>query len=65
MEPYARLYRRGAYVEPEYRRALGARVTPLLLRHGLGAGAALRGLHVPAPPAGPAATPAGGQLALL
>jgi len=65
VEPYARLYLRGAYVEPEYRRALGARVTPLLRRHGLGAGAALRGLHVPAPPAGPAAAPAGGQLALL
>jgi DNA repair photolyase len=64
VEPYARLYRRGAYVEREYRRALGARVTPLLRRHGLEAGAGLRGLHVPAPPAGPAA-PAGGQLALL
>ena len=35
VEPYARLYRRGAYVDPEYRRALGRRVTPLLHRHGL------------------------------
>jgi DNA repair photolyase len=35
VEPYARLYRRGAYVDPEYRRALGARVAPLLRRHGL------------------------------
>ncbi len=35
VEPYARLYRRGAYVDPEYRRALGARVAPLLSRHGL------------------------------
>ena len=35
VEPYARLYRRGAYVDPEYRRALAARVAPLLRRHGL------------------------------
>jgi DNA repair photolyase len=35
VEPYARLYRRGAYVDPEYRRALGARAAPLLRRHGL------------------------------
>jgi DNA repair photolyase len=35
VEPYARLYRRGAYVDPEYRRSLGRRVAPLLRRHGL------------------------------
>ena len=35
VEPYAQLYRRGAYVAPEYRRALAARVAPLLRRHGL------------------------------
>ncbi len=35
VEPYARLYRRGAYVDPEYRRALAGRVAPLLRRHGL------------------------------
>jgi len=35
VEPYARLYRRGAYVDAEYRRALGRRVEPLLRRHGL------------------------------
>jgi DNA repair photolyase len=35
VEPYARLYRRGSYVDPEYRRALAARVAPLLRRHGL------------------------------
>jgi DNA repair photolyase len=35
VEPYARLYRRGAYVEPEYRQSLAARVAPLLRRHGL------------------------------
>jgi DNA repair photolyase len=35
IEPYARLYRRGKYVDPEYRRALAERVTPLLRRHGL------------------------------
>jgi len=33
--PYARLYRRGSYVDAEYRRTLGARVAPLLRRHGL------------------------------
>jgi len=32
---YERLYRRGAYVDPEYRQALGRRVAPLLARHGL------------------------------
>jgi DNA repair photolyase len=36
VEPYARLYRRGAYVDPDYRRALADRVAPLLRRHGLG-----------------------------
>jgi DNA repair photolyase len=35
VEPYARLYRRGAYVDPAYRRVLAERVTPLLRRHGL------------------------------
>ncbi|GEL24008.1 hypothetical protein PSU4_29620 [Pseudonocardia sulfidoxydans NBRC 16205] len=35
VERYARLYRRGAYVDADYRRALGERVTPLLRRHGL------------------------------
>jgi DNA repair photolyase len=35
VEPYGRLYRRGSYVDAEYRRALGARVAPLLRRHGL------------------------------
>jgi DNA repair photolyase len=44
---YERLYRRGAYVDPAYRKALGARVAPLLRRHGLtGAVTTLRG---PAP----------------
>jgi hypothetical protein len=35
VEPYARLYRRGSYVDPAYRRALAERVAPLLRRHGL------------------------------
>lgn len=35
VDPYARLYRRGAYVDPEYRRALADRVAPLLRRHRL------------------------------
>ncbi len=64
VESYARLYRRGAYVDPAYRRALGERVAPLLRRHGLtGAVMSLR-------PAGPEpASPAEGggpaQLSLL
>lgn len=32
---YERIYRRGAYADPEYRKALGRRVGPLLARHGL------------------------------
>ncbi|MGE3287497.1 MAG: intein-containing Rv2578c family radical SAM protein [Pseudonocardia sp.] len=40
VEPYRRLYRRGAYVDPEYRRALAQRVAPLVRRHGLDAGVA-------------------------
>jgi DNA repair photolyase len=35
IEQYAQLYRRGAYVDPAYRRRLAARVVPLLRRHGL------------------------------
>lgn len=35
IERYAQLYRRGAYVDPAYRRALAQRVAPLLRRHGL------------------------------
>jgi DNA repair photolyase len=46
VEPYARLYRRGAYVDPGYRRALAARVAPLLRRYGLTAAVA------PMPPPG-------------
>jgi DNA repair photolyase len=46
VEPYARLYRRGAYVDPGYRRALAARVAPLLRRHGL------TGAVTPMPPPG-------------
>jgi len=63
VERYARLYRRGAYVDPEYRRALGERVTPLLRRHGLaGSFPVLRGVGavVADPP-----TDEGEQLSLL
>jgi DNA repair photolyase len=53
VEPYARLYRRGAYVDPAYRRALGERVAPLLRRHGLdGSFPVLRG-QVPSEPVAP------------
>src|SRR3712207_4251090 len=47
VEPYARLYRRGAYVDPGYRRDLAARVAPLLRRHGLS------GAVTPLPDTGP------------
>ena len=58
---YERLYRRGAYVDPEYRRALGRRVVPLLARHGLDR-------SFPTPRTGSGETPApapDGQLSLL
>lgn len=35
VEPYGRLYARGAYVDRRYRDTLSARVAPLLRRHGL------------------------------
>ncbi|HWM56697.1 MAG TPA: intein-containing Rv2578c family radical SAM protein [Pseudonocardia sp.] len=53
IEPYAGLYRRGAYVVPEYRHALAERIAPLLRRHGLSSGADNRsdpGAHTPQPP---------------
>jgi DNA repair photolyase len=63
---YDRLYRRGAYVDPEYRRVLARRVEPLLRRHGLagGGGSGIRapgpGGSTPQPP-----DPDGEQLSLL
>ena len=54
IERYAALYRRGAYVEPEYRRMLRERVAPLLRRHGLSGGVTtLRGPGAAPPPAPP------------
>jgi DNA repair photolyase len=38
VEPYARLYRRGSYVDADYRRTLSERVRPLLRKHGLDRG---------------------------
>ncbi len=64
VEPYARLYRRGAYVEPEYRRALAARVAPLLRRHGLAPGPDATVRSIP-PPIPTAPSPSAEQLALL
>ncbi len=63
--PYARLYRRGAYVDPEYSKALGQRVTPLLRRHGLTGGVST--VRQPLVPAADAAdvAPSGEQLRLL
>jgi hypothetical protein len=68
VEPYARLYRRGAYVDPEYRRALGERVAPLLRRHGLtGSVTTLRDQVLPTEAAADASAtvPSGEQLSLL
>ncbi|SDF11445.1 Rv2578c family radical SAM protein [Pseudonocardia oroxyli] len=39
---YERLYRRGAYADPQYRKALAARVRPLLRAHGLDRGEGVR-----------------------
>jgi DNA repair photolyase len=63
VERYAQLYRRGAYVEQAYRRALAARVAPLLRRHGLAPTAESSTIR-PAPPPVPA-PPSAEQLALL
>ena len=63
VEPYERLYRRGAYVDPEYRRALGERVAPLLRRHALGGAADT--IRAPQPPAPKPAPPSAEQLTLL
>lgn len=61
IEPYARLYRRGAYVDVQYRKALSARVAPLLARHGLAGGVGtIRTPRAPEQPAAPAE-----QLSLL
>jgi DNA repair photolyase len=58
---YGRLYRRGAYVDPAYRRALAERVAPLLRRHGLAGGVPTIRHAAPAPPP----EPHGEQLSLL
>ncbi|WP_219413572.1 intein-containing Rv2578c family radical SAM protein [Pseudonocardia nigra] len=69
VEPYGRLYRRGAYVDPAYRNALAERVAPLLRRHGLGrAVTTVRGQNPPgeqAPVPEPAGPACGEQLSLL
>jgi DNA repair photolyase len=56
---YERLYRRGAYVDPAYRRSLAERVAPLLRRYGLASVPTIR----PAAPQPP--EPDGEQLSLL
>jgi DNA repair photolyase len=64
VERYERLYRRGAYADPAYRRALGERVAPLLRRHGLTDGiSTVRAAPVTQGEHGPA--PAGEQMSLL
>jgi DNA repair photolyase len=57
---YERLYRRGAYVDPAYRRSLSERVGPLLRRHGLAGGVPTIRPATPPPP-----DPGGEQLSLL
>jgi DNA repair photolyase len=57
---YERLYRRGAYVDPAYRRSLSERVGPLLRRHGLASGVPTIRPATPPPP-----EPGGEQLSLL
>jgi DNA repair photolyase len=61
---YERLYRRGAYADTGYRRALGERVGPLLRRHGL-AGGISTVRNAPVAQGGHAPDPAGEQLSLL
>jgi DNA repair photolyase len=57
---YERLYRRGAYVDPTYRRSLSERVGPLLRRHGLAGGVPTIRPATPSP-----SEPVGEQLSLL
>ena len=38
VDDYRRLYRRGAYLPPEYRQMLRERVAPMVSRYGLGGG---------------------------
>jgi DNA repair photolyase len=60
MPAYERLYNRGAYVDPAYRRTLSERVGPLLRRHGLAGGVpTIRPATSPPPERG------GEQLSLL
>ncbi|MDT7553524.1 MAG: hypothetical protein QOI16_2060, partial [Pseudonocardiales bacterium] len=63
IEPYARLYRRGAYVDVGYRRTLAARVAPLLRRHGLVSGFEQPTIRQAV--GAPADAPAAEQLALM
>jgi len=72
VEPYRRLYARGAYVDRRYRDELASRVAPLLRRHGLAGPGTRRGLpgdtegSLPAGVLGPAgAGDRGEQLTLL
>ena len=71
---YERLYRRGAYADPEYRKALAARVRPLLRSHGLDRGSGVQRTQDgfpasevarQAPPAERMAAPVVEQLTLL
>lgn len=64
IEPYAELYRRGAYVDPAYRKMLAQRAAPLLRRHGLAGGIARAFPASQIPAAAPEAPPAE-QLSLL
>jgi DNA repair photolyase len=68
VEPYAQLYRRGAYVDRGYRQTLAARVGPLLRRHGLTGPVMSRSAGADPPPdAAPSGGHEGGtqQLSLL
>ncbi|EKF23933.1 radical SAM superfamily protein [Mycolicibacterium hassiacum DSM 44199] len=56
VERYRQLYRRGAYLPPEYRTMLHERVTPLIAKHGLGPDRRTFRSSAPAPePPGPVA----------
>ncbi|MBW4717024.1 intein-containing Rv2578c family radical SAM protein [Saccharothrix obliqua] len=52
VDGYRRLYARGAYVDPRYRRWLAARVRPLLRRHGLAVSGLRDAVGVPGDAAG-------------
>jgi DNA repair photolyase len=65
VEPYERLYRRGAYAPKAYQERIARQVQEAAEKYGVGRGQTARNAHRRIPPAPPAPPPAGEQLSLL